>query len=391
MKWYFFLDDWYLMNHHFVSAKGNESVNRKEPKYIQVKNDLLNRFEDHRYQAGQRLPTEAELMDELSVSRTTVRQAIGELEESGIVRRRHGSGTYFQGFHTPEQVSQGGLIGLINFYFNDYIYPEIIRGIEETISEAGYALALANSRQNIEMEISSVERLIEQGVKGLILEPSRNLQIRNDHPMLSVLDRAQVPVVTTHWGISDTKISTVTIDDIQAGYEATRYLLDRGHREIAIIYKEDVQAGYDRFLGYSRAVREAGLSVETDRVLSYNDQDEMNDVMQGYLLTQRLLRDIRRRPTAVFYFNDNIAVQGYNAINEAGLSIPNDLSVIGFDNWRTADMLAPPLTTFEHPKYNLGKWAAKILLDEMDVGHPNLPMKLVFEPVLVERESVRTL
>lgn len=351
----------------------------------------MNRFQERRYQIGQRLPTEFELMEEMSVSRTTIRQAIGELESSGVVERRHGSGTYFRGFESGKKDNQGGLIGLINFYFNDYIYPEIIRGIEETISEVGYSLALANSRQNIDMEISSVERLIEQGVKGLILEPSRNLQIRNDHPMLKVLERIDIPIVTTHWGISDTRISTVTIDDIQAGYEATRYLLERGHKDIAIIYKEDVQAGYDRYLGYSKAMRAAGLPVNEDRVLSFNDEDELNDVRQGYILTSRILTDSGRVPTAIFYFNDNTCAQGYNAIHEAGLSIPEDISVIGFDNWRSTDMLTPPLTTFEHPKYNLGKWAAKILLDELDGSHPNLPMKLVFEPVLVERESVRSI
>ena len=364
---------------------------RKEPKYQLVKNNLIERFRDNQYQVGQRLPTEFELMDELSVSRTTVRQAIGELEESGIVERRHGSGTYYRGYERESRESRGGLIGLVNFYFNDYIYPDIIRGIEETISESGYSLALASSRQNIDMEISAVERLMEQGVKGLILEPSRNLQIRSDHPMLQILERSGVPVVTTHWGINDTKISTVTINDIQAGFEATKYLLDRGHREIAIVYKQDVQAGYDRFLGYSKAMREAGLPVDENHVMFYDDEDELFETRQGYLLTRKLLENPASRPTAIFYFNDNIAAQGYQAIAEAGLVIPEDISVIGFDNWRSTDMLSPPLTTFEHPKYNLGKWAAKILLDEMDANHANLPMKLVFEPVLVERSSIRSL
>ncbi|MCG8684921.1 MAG: GntR family transcriptional regulator, partial [Desulfobacterales bacterium] len=95
---------------------------RREPKYVTVKNALLRRFDEQRYQDGQKLPTEFELMEELSVSRTTVRQAIGGLEEDGVVERRHGSGTYYKA-PASGTTDAGGLIGLINFYFNDYIYP----------------------------------------------------------------------------------------------------------------------------------------------------------------------------------------------------------------------------------------------------------------------------
>lgn len=360
----------------------------KGPKYIQIKNLLLERFQEQKFQAGKKLPTEFELMDELAVSRTTIRQAISELENAGIVERRHGSGTYFLGLNPGTKKVVGGLVGLINFYFTDYIYPEIIRGIEDTISEAGFSLALANSRESIDKEIGSVERLLDQGVKGLILEPSRNLQIRADHPLLRLLDNIDIPVVTTHWGINDRKLSTVTIDDVPAGYEATKYLIDRGHSKIAIVYKEDVQAGYDRFMGYRKAMEEAGIQVKPDFVLTYDDRDERIDIRQGYLLTRKLLALNIERPTSIFYFNDNIATQGYSAIQEAGLRIGKDISVIGFDNFRNTDMLFPPLTTYEHPKYNLGKWAAKILLDEMDGSKPRMPIKLVFEPILVERESV---
>ncbi len=336
------------------------------------------------------MPTEFDLMDELSVSRTTVRQAISELEKSGLIERKHGSGTYFRGFGAFQDKTSAGLVGLVNFFFTDYIYPEIIQGIEETIFQAGYSLALANSRESIDKELSSVERLIKQGVKGLILEPSRNLQIRNDHPMLKLIADIDIPVVTTHWGISATKASTVTIDDVQAGYEATKYLLDRGHREIAILFKEDVQAGHDRFQGYRNALEEAGITYNPDYTLRFDNASESADLRQGYILTSKLVKNpSAKRPTAIFYFNDNSAIQGYSAIKDAGLHIPDDISVISFDNYRNTDLLNPPLTTYEHPKYDLGKWAAKILLEEMDGSRPSLPMKLIFEPVLVERKSVK--
>ncbi len=358
-------------------------------KYLYVRDLLVHRFKKERYQPGQKLPTEQELSRSLSVSRTTIRQALKLLEDDDIIVRRHGSGTFFAGHAgpTPRPETTNGLIGMVNFFFMDYIYPDILRGIEQTIFSEGYTLVLANSHQNEHQELLSVERLVEQGVKGLILEPSRNLQIRDDHPMAGLLDTLDIPVVTTHWGIEHRRVSTVSIDDECAGYEATRHLIERGHRSIAIVYKEDVQAGYDRYRGYRHALEEASLPHCEEWAAAYDSQLELDDPRQGYALTQRLL-DIPQRPTAIFYFNDFNAIQGYRAIQEAGLRIPEDISVIGFDNYRSAELLYPPLTTFEHPKYRLGRWAARILLDEITEPRPRLPKKMVFEPILIERESV---
>lgn len=358
-------------------------------KYLQVRDLLVHRFKKEQYRPGQKLPTEQELSRSLSVSRTTIRQALKLLEDDEIIVRRHGSGTFFAGHAgpTPRPEAANGLVGMVNFFFMDYIYPDILRGIEQTIFSEGYTLVLANSHQDERQELLSVERLIDQGVKGLILEPSRNLQIRDDHPMAGLLDTIDIPVVTTHWGIEHRRVSTVSIDDTRAGYEATRYLIDRGHRSVAIVYKKDVQAGYDRYMGYRRAMEEASLPLYDEWAAAYDSRMELEDPRQGYTLTQRLLQ-ATRRPTALFYFNDFNAIQGYRAIQEAGLSIPADISVIGFDNYRSAELLYPPLTTFEHPKYHLGRWAARILLDEITEPRPRLPKKMVFEPILIERESV---
>ncbi|MFW6337815.1 MAG: substrate-binding domain-containing protein [Alkalispirochaetaceae bacterium] len=357
-------------------------------KYLQVRDLLVERFRKNGYEPGRKLPTELDLTRELGVSRTTVRQALELLEHDGVVRKRHGSGTFFVGHDRilgPEEST--GLIGLVNFFFMDYIYPEIIRGIEETIFAKGFSLALANCNLDTNREMESVERLVEQGVKGLILEPSRNLQIREDHPMQKLISRIGIPVVTTHWGISNRRVSTVTLDDLRAGYDAVNYLIGAGHREIGIVYKRDVQAGHDRYMGYCNALTEAGIEVREELVAAYDNEAEAADLRQGYLATRRLMLQ-HRRPTAIFYFNDHNAIQGYTALQELGISVPEDLSVLGFDNYQTTELLTPPLTTFEHPKYELGRWAANLLLDEMVNREKKLPMKLVFEPTLVERKSV---
>lgn len=361
-----------------------------EAKYKQVKNYLMGLFKREQFETGRQLPTEFELMDELDVSRNTVRKAILELEEEGIVKRKHGSGTYFLTMG-DEKIKTGGLIGLGNFYFMDYIYPEIIRGIEDTLYDCGYSLALANCNLDYGRELSSIQRLIDQGIKGLILEPSRNFLLAKDHPMMQLLDSLKIPVVATHWGGSNTTFSTVTINDEQAGLQATNYLIGKGHKRIGIIFKNDVQAACFRFNGYTHALEEAGIEVDQKLIVSYDDIDEARDTNQGYLCTEELLHKAGGDLTAIFYFNDNTALQGYEALKEARLKIPEDISVIGFDNFHHTHLVNPPLTTFEHPKYNLGKWAAKILIDEIEQGSRIHPMELIFEPVMIERESVRDL
>jgi len=361
-----------------------------EPKFIQVKNYLINLFRKELFETGRQLPTEYELMDELDVSRNTVRKAILELENEGVVSRRHGSGTYFVSLK-DEKPAQGGLIGLGNFYFMDYIYPEIIRGIEDTLYESGYSLVLANCNQDYSRELPSIRRLIDQGIKGLILEPSRNFLLDRGHPMMSLLESLKIPVVATHWGGANTDFSTVTINDEQAGYQAVRYLISKGHKKIGIIYKNDVQAACYRYSGYCRAMGEAGLGLDPSLISSYNDEDEAIDKNQGGRCTRDLLERSKGGITALFYFNDNIALQGYETLRQMNLKIPEDISVIGFDNFHHTHLVTPPLTTFEHPKYNLGKWAAKILIDEIEQGERMMPMELIFEPVLIERESVRDL
>jgi GntR family transcriptional regulator of arabinose operon len=330
---------------------------------------------------GRQLPTEFELMDELDVSRNTIRKAILELENEGIVNRKHGSGTFFTALK-EEKSSSGGLIGLGNFYFMDYIYPEIIRGIEDTLYKSGYSLVLANCNQDYSRELASIQRLVDQGIKGLILEPSRNFLLDKEHPMMRLLGSLKIPVVATHWGGANTDFSTVTINDKQAGYQAVKYLLDKGHARIGMIYKNDVQAACFRYDGYCRAMKEAGLEVLPELIVSYDDQDEARDKNQGYICTEELFYKSGKNVTALFYFNDNIALQGYEALKELNLNIPDDISVMGFDNFHHTHLVNPPLTTFEHPKYNLGKWAAKILIDEIEQGERMMPMELIFEPVL---------
>jgi GntR family transcriptional regulator of arabinose operon len=354
---------------------------------------MLSYFGREQMTQGDKIPTEHQLMDMFGVSRTTIRKTLDILEARGLVSRTRGSGTYYTGKALYEPPSTGRkTLGLVNYFFMDYIYTEIIRGIEDEAARAGYSLVIANSHRDDEKQLESIKQLIDQGVDGLIIEPKRNLQLDDKDPIAEqIIKSAPIPIVTTHWGIKAKSLSTVTLDDVYAGRLAGEYLISMGHRDIAYVYKEDIQSGYDRLVGFRMALEQAGLALPAHRLFPFNDVDEAKNIMQGYLRTLDLLKDGGQRPSAIFYFNDNLAVQGYRAIAELGLRIPEDISVLGFDDHSTASIVTPALTTFEHPKYDLGRWVAKILIDEIEYKATALPMKLLFEPKLIERGSVRRL
>lgn len=362
-------------------------------KYLQIRDLLVEQFRKQRMQPETKLPTELELTRNFGVSRTTIRQALRMLEQDGIIEKRHGSGAFFVG-HTRRKSlldKHKGTIGMINFYSMDYIYPEIIRGIEDAAAERGFFLTLTNCNMDYKREMDSVEALLEQGVRGLILEPSRSIQMDEWHPVMRMIRERGVAVVSTHWGRRNPGLSTATIDDGEAGLLATRYLIAKGHRRIAMIYKRDVEAGSDRYEGYLGALAEANIQTDESLVLAYDRDDEVIDFEQGSRLTRHLLEANRANsslPTAVFYFNDRLALQGYRTIRELGFRIPEDISVIGFDDYHTSAVVRPALTTFEHPKYQLGRWAALLLCDGIELGESMVPTKIVFQPRIIERDSV---
>ncbi len=359
-----------------------------ELKYKQVIDHLLRIFTSERYKEGDKLPTETLLMNDLGVGRNTIRKAIMEMEEQGIVKRRQGSGTFYVS-HEDDVTPSGGLVGLANFSGLGYIYPQIIKGAEDALYENGYSLVIASNNIDSLRNISSLKMMLDQNIKGLILDLSRNMLGQIEAPILELVKSVDIPVVTTHWDGNIENISTVALDDEHGGYKATRYLIDNGHTRIGIVYKSSVRAGVQRFEGYCRALKESGIEINENFITTFDDDSHLMDIEESVVCTNELLNREGNNITAIFYFNDLMAIEGYKAIADQGLTIPEDISVIGFDNFSHSASLSPALTTVDHPKEDLGYWAAKFLVKEIKGHKKSQPKRLVFEPMVVERASVK--
>ncbi len=359
------------------------------PKYLQLKEILKQHFKDQHYQADQQIPTEDELIEQFQISRNTVRQALAELVNEGIIYKIQGSGSFFSGI-VQEEHNRSYLIGVIVPRLSFYIYPQIIQGIDDIAHQKRYNIVLGSSDVKPEKELACLEQILEKKIDGLLIEPCGGLSPFEESKNFRLLKELKIPVVFMDWAIDDSEISYVSPNDVEGGFRATSYLAEMGHRRIAHIYPYDTMPGIKRYQGYRKALERYGIDYDS-RLDKSTTISKWNEPSHIAMLMSELIDLGNARPTAVFFFNDDGALQGCHAIRKAGLTIPNDISVIGFDDSEFASRAEVPLTTMIHPKYHLGKWAAEILFEHIEQKKHRIPRQMILNPTLVVRDSVKFL
>ena len=336
---------------------------------------------------GDALPGELELSKTLSVSRNTVRHALNQLAQKYRIERTPGRGTIFHEKESADQANKA--VGIINSSLMYTIYPELVHGIEDGLYRGGFSMLLANGNYDPEKERESARRMLAHDVAGLIVEPMNSALLTPENEFVRILKSANVPVITTNCTIAASQASYITMDDEWIGYRGVEYLVAKGHRRIAGLFKSDTQAGLLRLEGYLRGLDTAGIPYDENLVCTYTQEDE--PVLPGDFFTRKILDSTIDRPTAFLYFNDQIALQSYNAFADYGLSIPDDVSIMGIDNIPESAHVRPGLTTFNHPKYLMGKLAAEMMLARLGPHNDRTNCGVVMKPEIVERGSIKTL
>jgi GntR family transcriptional regulator of arabinose operon len=204
------------------------------------------------------------------------------------------------------------------------------------------------------------------------------------------LQELSIPVVLMGWALDEMHLSYVSLDDVEVGFRGTRYLIEAGHTRIASIYPGDSFPGMQRYQGYRKALDMYNIAYDAHLGRAESAWLWMRTENIGKL-TQELLELGDDRPTALFYFNDDAALRGYVAIREAGLKIPDDISVIGVDDFEFSALSDVPLTTIVHPQEKIGRWAAEIVFDEIKHKGQRTPRQVLIKPAIAIRNSVRTL
>jgi LacI family transcriptional regulator len=282
-------------------------------------------------------------------------------------------------------------LGLVVLDVTNPFFTEVARGVEDYAQAAGYAVILCNSDEAHDKERQYLRVLEEQRVRGILITP-----VHGRSPELRRIRDRGTPVVLLDRPGSAAQCS-VAVDDRRGGEIAVTYLLGLGHRSIALVNGPTaIRQCADRRWGAYRAVEQAGL--DPGQVLTEVPVPAMNPrggaAAAGDLLHgehgehgEHAERGRQGKPTAVFCTNDMLALGLLRGLSQAGVSVPGDLAVVGYDDIEFAADAAVPLTSVRQPKYQLGRAAAELLLDEADRPAEHEHRRIVFTPELVVRAS----
>jgi LacI family transcriptional regulator len=267
-------------------------------------------------------------------------------------------------------------VGVIIPDLTNPLFPPIVRGLEDRLAAAGYVALIANTDGDGERERLVFERMRARHADGIVLATAHL-----SDPLLAEAARTGLPVVLVNRMAQDHSLPSVSVDNESGMRMAVAHLIALGHRHIAhIAGPQEVSTGLYRYRGFVSAMEAHGLAADPGLI----PVAKAYSIEEGTRCTRVLLD--HGGCTAVAAANDMLAVGCFAALDEAGLSCPEDLSVVGFNDMPFIDRLRPPLTTIRFPHYQVGTEAAQLLLEQISDGGG--PVKVLYlAPELVVRGS----
>lgn len=270
-------------------------------------------------------------------------------------------------------------IGVIIPDINNPFFPLVVLGIEQKAREHGYFPILSSTNESEKVEKELINVFIERGVDGVIITTANE-----QGKYLKKLIDLQIPVVAVDRAIHHFEIDTVLVGNLEGAYQATRHLIQQGHRDIAIICGPlHTTPGHERYQGYKKALEEYGLPLNPEWI----GQGDFRE-SSGFSITQEFSQ-LAQRPTAIFSSNNLMTIGCLKALQETDWLLGKDVSLIGFDDIEIATFINPKLTVVSRPMKNLGELAFQLLHERMRTKEPYSKRELILSPELKIRESCR--
>ena len=373
------------MNRNLETIKINKNI--PMPLYQQILNEIRTRIASGEWPADTQIPTEAELEVKLQVSRVTVRQALSAAVEEGLIVRTAGKGTFVSGKEIPTTMAKtDGFIGYIVPHLSSNFNVQILLGVESILKDGGYHLIFCNSEGDISKENQLLQNLEINKMAGYIVQP---VYTEVDNQNLVRMVSKGIHIVFIDRNIPDVQADSVMSNHFEGGREVVRHLIDQGYRNIVYLAREPIQlfsiAG--RLRGYKSTMIDSGLKPQPPFIvggpieLGYL-QDQNSSTLHENLEVEKIADFLRGagRPEAIVAMNDLVAMLVFEAAEQVGLRIPDDLGVVGFDNLDCADI--KDLTTVAQRPFEIGSEAARLLLrrirgDSEAVRQVLLPTQLI--------------
>ncbi|MDO5136322.1 MAG: GntR family transcriptional regulator [Eubacteriales bacterium] len=355
-----------------------------KPKYYTLMEEIRGDILSGKIRPGERLPSENQLTARYALSRHTVRKALAMLEQEGYVEAFHGKGTFCS--ESVRSIRRSGNIAVVTTYITDYIFPRLIQGMDNVLSEKGYSIILKNTGNSRQKEARYLEDLLQKDIDGLIIEPSKSQLSCRHRGLYQSLDKLRIPYVFIQGIYTEMQDRPhILMDDVKGGYLVTRYLLELGHKRIAGFFKADDIQGIRRHKGYVQALQEWGMAYDPDQVFWFHTEDRKSKPM----MTVQDMAGRHRLPQGIVCYNDQIAVQVIDALEELGLRVPEDVSVTGYDDSLYARR-GSGITTILHPQERMGEMAAELILEKIGgIREEDSRIKREIQPELIIRGSCR--
>ena len=268
-------------------------------------------------------------------------------------------------------------IALVVSDITNPFFTTIARGVEDAAATRGYAVMFANTDESEVEEIEYLRMLAQRQIDGVLLVPAGD-----SAASFQLLEGQEIPVVVIDRRVVSRKVDEVRCDSEAGAYELVRHLIGLGHTRIAVITgRRNISTSTDRVVGYERALREAGLPVSPE--LEAYDSFSLEG---GYRQVNQILAN-GGKPTAIFATNNFLAFGALRALREAGLRIPDDVSLVTFDDLPVEWHDDPFITVLAQPAYELGRRATELLLARLDAGAPTKRQVIVLPGELIIRRS----
>ncbi|MGB8252101.1 MAG: LacI family DNA-binding transcriptional regulator [Anaerolineaceae bacterium] len=257
------------------------------------------------------------------------------------------------------KTNRSQVLGVIVSAIDDPFFSEILQGIDDVAQASGYSLFIAAAQRDLMRERAIVRTMREHRVDGVIIcstpfsaEQSEQLRSYN------------IPIVVINNQSAEDYRYSIHHDDLDGSQQVMRHLIDLGHRQIAYLgYARSGRTNLKRLAGYRGQMKKAGLTIHA----GYEFESQTIDPQGGQESVQHFL-SLTQRPTAIFCYNDMLAIGVLRGLQASGLRVPEDCSIVGFDNIIFSAFTTPPLTTFDQPKRTIGVQAAQLILGLVDLN-----------------------
>ncbi|MBA4383496.1 MAG: LacI family transcriptional regulator [Anaerolinea sp.] len=260
-------------------------------------------------------------------------------------------------------------------------WTTVARGVEDAASEKDYNVIFCNTDESAQKQKAYLQTLIQKQVDGVLLVPASS----EENP-IEFLRQQNVQVVLLDRSLPNTEVDVIRCDSKGGAYQLVKLLIKLGHRNIAILRgPHGVSSAEDRMAGYQLALQETGLELRNQLVFS----GEFS-VDSGYQMTKKLL-SMTPRPTAMFASNNFIAIGALKALRDAQVSVPGEMSVVGFDDLPLAIVVDPFLTVADQPAYEMGRLATQRLLEHLDGEVIDEIQETILPVSIIERKSTKAI